>query len=35
VVLLTNMLGCLLYISESGLDKEKVAILSRWLSNPD
>ncbi|TVY22340.1 hypothetical protein LHYA1_G009105 [Lachnellula hyalina] len=35
VALLANMLGCLLYTAKSRLDKEKAAILSRWLSNAD
>jgi superfamily II DNA helicase RecQ len=35
VVLLTNILGCLLYTSKSGLDEEKAAILGGWLSNRD
>jgi len=35
VALLVNTLGCPLYTSESGLDEEKAAILSGWLSNPD
>jgi superfamily II DNA helicase RecQ len=35
VALLADMLGCLLYISESGSDEEKTVILSRWLFNQD
>jgi superfamily II DNA helicase RecQ len=35
VALLVNILGCLLYISKSRLNKEKIAILSRWLLNLD
>ena len=35
MALLTNTLGYLSYTSESGLNEEKAAILSRWLSNPD